>query len=51
MVKYLLQKSILYIYVLYYHDDGVLQCAPMSTLLVLLLVPMLLQLTRTVGKL
>ena len=48
MVNYLLQNSILYIYGLHY---GVLQCAPMSTVTVLQLAPMLLQLTRTGGKL
>ena len=30
MVEYLLQNSILYIYVLYYHDNGVLQCGSSS---------------------
>ena len=48
MVNYLLQNSILYIYVWYY---GVLQCAPMSTVTVLQIAYMLLQLTRTGGKL
>ena len=48
MVDYLLQNSILYIYEWHY---GGLQCAPMSTLTVLQLAPMLLQLTRTGGKL
>ena len=48
MVNYLLQNFILYIYVLHY---GVLQCAPMSTVTVLQLSPMLLQPTRTGGKL
>ena len=47
MVNYLLQNSILYIYVWHY---GVLQSAPMSTLTVLQLAPMLLQLTRTGGQ-
>ena len=48
MINYLLQYSILYIYVLHY---GVLQRAPMSTVTVLKLAPMLLQLSRTGGKL
>ena len=48
MINYLLQNSILYIYVLNY---GLLQRAPMSTITVLQLAPMLLQLTRTGGKL
>ena len=47
MVNYLLQNSILYIYVLHY---GVLQFAPMSTVTVLQLVPTMLQLTRTGGQ-
>ena len=48
MVIFLLQNSILYIYVLHY---GVLQSAPKSTVTVLQHAPMLLQLTRTGGKL
>ena len=48
MINYLLQNSILCIYVLHY---GVLQRAPMSTVTVLQLAPMLLQLTRTGGRL
>ena len=46
MVNYLLQNSILYIYVWHY---GVLQC--MGTVTVLQLAPKLLQLTRMGGKL
>ena len=48
MVNYLLQNSTLHIYVLHY---GVVQCGPMSTVTVVQLAPMLLQLTRTGGKL
>ena len=47
MINYL-QNSIFYVYVLHY---GVLQRAPMRTVTVLQLAPMLLQLTRTGGKL
>ena len=46
MINYLLQNYILHIYVLYY---GVLQRALMSTVTVLQLAPMLLQLTRIGG--
>ena len=48
MFNYFLQNSLLYIYVLHY---SVLQCTPMSTVSVLQLAPMLLQLNLTGGKL
>ena len=62
MVNYVLQNSILYIYMLYYGlfysilyiymlYYGLLQLSPMSTVTVLQLAPMLLQPTRTGGKL
>ena len=48
MVNYLMQNSIRIIYML---QHSMLQCAPMSTVPVLQPAPMVLQLTRTGGKL